>query len=289
MGSGSWTSASIRASYMSRGFKSLDDVRNASAQSVFTSRGLDPYLNPFNVVRECCDCEEHPNTTPLILGLDVTGSMGIYAQKCLVSLNDIITELYKSVQDIQIMTMGIGDLAYDRAPLQVSQFESDERISDQLFKIWLEGGGGGNNWESYALAWYFGLRATKLDCWKRNRKGIIITIGDEQCPPHLPLPRLRSVMGNTVDDQVDVDVKKLYKQASERFDIYHVSIAEGSYYRRAGDRVDESWRKILGRNYAVTPEAELAEIIVNIVKDAVNSADSHGLFNLGKKWKGISW
>lgn len=297
MGSGSWTSDSMRRSYAARGFKSLDDVRSASTQQVFTSRNLDPYLNPYNVVRECCDSDEHPNTTPLILGLDVTGSMGVYAQRCLVSLNDIISELYKSVTDIQIMTMGIGDLACDRAPLQVSQFESDERISDQLFKIWLEGGGGGNHWESYALAWYFGLYATKLDCWKRNRRGIIITIGDEECPPHLPLEPLRRTMGSTVGSQSDVDVKQLYRDASERFDIYHISIKEGWYYSHNSKKADDSWKAVLGQHYFATPADKLSGVIIDIVKTAVaanTQSPSAGsffdrLFNGGPKGKGISW
>lgn len=302
MGSGSWTSASMRRSYAARGFESLDDVRSASTQQVFTARSIDPYLNPHNVVRECCDSAEHPNTTPLILGLDVTGSMGVYAQKCLVSLNEIISELYKTVTDIQIMTMGIGDLAYDRGPLQVSQFESDERISDQLFKIWLEGGGGGNSWESYALAWYFGLRATKLDCWKRGRRGIIITIGDEECPPHLPLDPLKRSMGNTVTDQKDVDVKKLYAEASQRFDIYHVSIREGGYYRYRPEKVDNSWKAVLGQNYRATQASELPKVIIDIVKNAAadvsaspepSSDPLKGFFDMfkggDKKGGGISW
>lgn len=293
MGSGSWTSDSMRRSYSSRGFKSLEDVRSASTNQVFTSRKLDPDLNPRNVVRECCDSEEHPNTVPLILGLDVTGSMGIYAQKCLVSLNDIISELYKSVTDIQIMTMGIGDLAFDDAPLQVSQFESDERISDQLFKIWIEGGGGSNVWESYAVAWYFGLHATKLDCWKRGKRGIIITIGDEECPPHLPIGPLRKIMGNTVASQSDVDVKKLYAEARERFDIYHVSIQEGNYYRYRGEGADASWKAVLGQNYYVTPASKLSDVIIDIVKGATSKSIGWTApaseSEPKPKGKGISW
>ena len=64
--------------------------------------------------------------------------------------------------------MGIGDLAYDYAPIQASQFESDIRIAEQLDKIYFEGGGGGNNFESYTAAWYFGVHNCKLDCWNRG-------------------------------------------------------------------------------------------------------------------------
>ena len=38
-------------------------------------------------------------------------------------LNIIMTKLYEKVKDVEFMVMGIGDFAYDRYPLQVSQFE----------------------------------------------------------------------------------------------------------------------------------------------------------------------
>ena len=54
----------------------------------------------------------------------------------------------------------IGDATCDRAPLQVGQFESDNRMDDDLGRILLEGGGGGQKTESYELAMYFMARHT---------------------------------------------------------------------------------------------------------------------------------
>jgi hypothetical protein len=129
-------------------------------------------------MRLCCDSEEHPETVPVILALDVTGSMGKAAEKIAKKLNVIMTKLFGEVKDIEFMTIGIGDLAYDSYPIQATQFESDIRIAEQLGKIYFEFGGGTNPYESYTAAWYFGLHNTELDCWKRNKKGIIVTIGD---------------------------------------------------------------------------------------------------------------
>lgn len=50
-------------------------------------------LDPKNVIRECCDTEEHPNTIPVILALDVTGSMGQAAVEVAKKLNVIMTKL----------------------------------------------------------------------------------------------------------------------------------------------------------------------------------------------------
>ena len=153
MGSGSWTTASYNSSIRDMGFSSTSDILKSSAQSFYKQREIAPELDPKGVVRECLDSEEHPNTIPVILALDVTGSMGTAAKVCAAKLDDIMTSLYGEVKDVEFMMMGIGDLAFDNAPIQVSQFESDIRILDQTAKIWFEGGGGTNEWESYTAAW----------------------------------------------------------------------------------------------------------------------------------------
>jgi hypothetical protein len=74
----------------------------------------------------------------------------------------------------------IGDATCDRAPLQVGQFESDNRMDDDLSRILLEGGGGGQKTESYELAMYFMARHTAADCYeKRGKRGYLFIIGDE--------------------------------------------------------------------------------------------------------------
>ena len=162
MGSGVWTTSSYASYSTSIGRSVVDDPvkgvvtlsSNYTAQDLFTSSKLQPELNPRGVIRECLDTEEHPNTVPVILALDVTGSMGSAAAEVAKKLNEVMTKLYENVTDVEFMIMGIGDLAYDCAPLQISQFESDVRIAEQLDKIYFEGGGGGNRYESYTGAWY---------------------------------------------------------------------------------------------------------------------------------------
>lgn len=163
MGCGSWTSDSFKSYSKSVGrsvSKSGVIDSDYSNQEMFKAKYLDPALDPKKVIRECCDSEEHPNTLPVILALDVTGSMGNAAVEVAKKLNVIMTKLYKDVKDVEFMIMGIGDLAYDDCPIQVSQFESDIRIAEQLDKIYFEFGGGGNSFESYTAAWYFGSRHT---------------------------------------------------------------------------------------------------------------------------------
>lgn len=272
MGSGTWTSTSyVNHSTVSRGYSNMDDFYNASAQELYRSEQLNEVLNPKGVMRECVDSDEHPETIPVILALDVTGSMGSAAEAVAKQLNDIMTELYKSVKDVEFCIMAIGDLSYDNAPIQMGQFESDIRIAEQLEKVYFERGGGGNAWESYTAAWYMGLNHTKLDCWNRGKKGIIITMGDEPMNPYLPMQPLAKATGDNI--QGDIDTKSLYEAVTKKFDVYHIGIDNiATSFRFYGDRIKESFGKLLGQNYQVSTCQNLHKTIADMIKKSTSSS-----------------
>ena len=272
---------------MDWGFTSADSLASSSVSQVYKSRRLDPMLNPHGVIRECCDSEEHPNTIPVILALDVTGSMGKACTMCAAKLDEIMTKLYGEVQDVQFMMMGIGDLSYDDAPIQATQFESDIRILDQTTKTYFEGGGGGNNFESYTAAWYFGLHNTKLDCWNRGRKGIIITLGDEPLCPYLPRKPLNKVLGST--EQADVDTDKLYREVCEKFDVYHIAITNNSSYWRYKDEIKNSWGELLGQRLFVAESDDLPKIVSQIVNDSLSTVGVSSTPSAVITEDGIAW
>ena len=273
MGGGAWTSSSaasyVSKSYSAYGAATLDDLAKLHVNQVYSARRIDPMLNPKGVIRECRDSEEHPETFPIILALDVTGSMGNATKMCAAKLNDIMENLYGKVKDVEFLMMGIGDLAYDSAPIQATQFESDVRILDQTTKIYFEAGGGGNSYESYTAAWYFGLHNTDLDCWKRGKKGVIITMGDEPLNPYLPGKSLGNVLGNPTQD---VDTEALYKEVCEKFDVYHIVItdphASAAHYVNA---IQNSWGKLLGQRCLYAKCDELDKVIGQIVDDSIGT------------------
>ena len=269
MGHGTFTSASY-ASYSTSLGKMYDvDTGRVSGQE-FTAVRLDESLDPQKFkVRECANSEEHPNTIPVILGLDVTGSMGSACKETAEALGVIITNLYKKYKDIEFCVMGIGDLAYDRAPVQMSQFESDVRIAEALDKIYMEHGGGGNRYESYTAAWYMGLHRTKLDAVeKQGRKGIIITMGDEPLNPHLPVYELNRAIKSS--EQGDVETKDLYKQVCEKFDVYHIAVdSPDDSYRWYKNDIKESFGNLLGQNFKVSTINNLAQTIEECISHSI--------------------
>ena len=244
----------------------IDTSGMRSAQDMYRARGLDPDLSPYKVMRECCDSEEHPETVPVILALDVTGSMGGALLKTASSLGVIMQNILDKYKDVEFMVMGIGDLSYDRGPIQISQFESDIRIAEHLDKIWFERGGGGNSFESYTAAWYMGLYHTVLDCWKRGRKGIIITLGDEPLNPYLPGARLEQLTGDRL--QGDVQTRDLYLRALEKFEIFHVAIDDpGDCYRRYADHIKSTFGRLLKKRLRVSTLDELPRTILKCLEE----------------------
>lgn len=292
MGYGTWTSSSF-TSYSTSVGRSVSRDGSLSGtysnQDMFKSKTIDSALNPKNVIRECCDTDAHPNTVPVILALDVTGSMGNAAVEVAKKLNVIMTKLYEKVTDVEFLIMGIGDLACDSCPIQASQFESDIRIAEQLDKLYFEFGGGGNSYESYTAAWYFGSRHTKLDCLNRGRKGIIITMGDEQLNPYLPIKGTRSGLVDVTGDnlQANVETKDLYVEASEKFNIYHLDVNHGRRWDE--DEIEKSFKKYLDDTHfrRVTMDSitnEIVDIIINEVENNVS-----GTVATNSNSEGITW
>lgn len=276
MGGGSWSRDSYHTYSCSVGrtYNAVTDSFNdtyCSSSQAFTQRKLYEKLDPMNVIRECCDSDEHPNTIPVILALDVTGSMGQTAIEVQKKLNPIMQELYKNVKDVEIMIMAIGDLSYDSSPIQISQFESDIRIAENLDHIYFENGGGGNNWESYTAAWYIGARHTKLDCWKRGKKGIIITMGDEPINPYLPKEELESVTGDTL--QADISTKDLYNEVKDKYHLCHICIKSHCY--RDQTQQKKTFDEVIGgENVIMSSVDELQKKIVDIVTTYSKKNDS---------------
>lgn len=277
MGTRGWSTEEFKSYSKSKGMKLSRDgvvLGITSSQDNFKSWGLNVALDPKNVVRECRDSDEHPNTIPVILALDVTGSMGDAAVEVAKKLNVIMTRLFENIKDVEFMIMGIGDLAYDSTPIQASQFESDIRIAEQLDKLYFEYGGGGNSFESYSAAWYFGLHHTDLDCWKRGKKGIIVTMGDEMLNPYLPIKGYRSGLKDATGDKLqgDVETNELYKDASQKFDIYHLGVVHDRWSKDRATNAKLSFEKVLQPgHYKEVSLDTIVDTIVDIIVGAGNN------------------
>ncbi len=277
MGSGSFDSAAY-STYAS-------STAGKSTHQIYSSRELHPSLNPHGVkLRESRDSADNPASTPLIVGLDVTGSMHVLADAIArQGLGTLFTGVLarKPITDPHVMFMGIGDAYVDRAPLQVSQFEADNRVVEQLALLWLEGGGGGNDFESYDLAWYFAAFHTEHDSIdKRGKPGYLFTVGDEEVPRPPNTEQLQRLFGDHVQSQLSS--RDLLDLAQRKYHVYHVIIEEGNYARKHLSKVQNSWKALLGQHViSLSDHTKLAETIVSAIevaegRDPMGSAGAWG-------------
>lgn len=169
MGSGSWSSSTYKAF--------ADSYTKKSREEIFHQRSLHEEMDLTKSkthIRESRDSEEHPESLPVFIALDETGSMGSIPDKM---IRDYLPKLMDSIIDSigvkhpQILFMGVGDHECDYCPCQVGQFESSTvAINQCLSKIYLEGRGGGNSGESYLLPWIIAGNHTSIDSWEKRKQ-----------------------------------------------------------------------------------------------------------------------
>lgn len=272
MGGGTFDPGAYRSFASSTKGKSTDEI--------YSSRAMNKNLNPLGVkIRESRDSVDNPNSTPLIVALDVTGSMGMIADVIArEGLGTLFTGILdrKPISDPHVMFMAVGDANSDHAPLQVSQFEADKRIIEQLTQIYLEHGGGGNNFESYNLPWYFAAFHTVHDSMeKRGKRGYLFTVGDEEAPHPLTKAQIKRFIGDNME--ADLSTRDLLQLAQRTYDVFHIVIEEGDYARRAMPRVMSTWTELLGqRVIRLADHTKLAETIVSAIEvvEGANPLDS---------------
>ncbi|GAA3759737.1 hypothetical protein [Flavobacterium ginsengiterrae] len=245
-----------------------------SAGEIFTQNALrvaHESMNPNGViVREARDSEVHPNTVPIILGLDVTGSMGHIPHELIKEgLPKLMGGIIQGgVPDPALLFLGIGDHECDRYPLQVGQFESgDEELDMWLTRTYIEGGGGGNAGESYLLAWYFAAFHTKTDAFeKRGQEGLLFTVGDEPGLKTLPASAIKEIMGQGQQTYTHLE---LLAEAQKRYDVYHISVLHSGQAINA----DVEWKELLGQNcLSIEDHREIPNVIKKIICDKHKSS-----------------
>ncbi len=240
--------------------------------------GVHAKLDPKGVTRESRDSVEHPNSLPIGVLFDETGSMGAVPIELQKKLPQLMGLLIRKgyVTDPQVLFGGIGDFIADKGPLQVGQFESGLEMEDDMSKIWLEGNGGGSREESYQLGLYFFARHTVSDAWdKRQKKGYLFLIGDEKPYPNLTRSEATRVFGDTI--QADIPTEDLVREVQERYHLFFVIPAGASYTREAW--LKDRWIQLVGAQNVLMLDnvADVAETIAGAIGICEGTTDLDAL------------
>lgn len=232
-----------------------------------------PILDPYGAtVREARDSAEHPNSTPIAVLFDVTGSMRAVPATVQRKLPDLVGLLIRGgyVDDPQLLVGGIGDDYFDRVPLQIGQFESDNRIDEQLRQLYLEGGGGGDKREGYALAAYFLNTRVKTDAFeKRGKRGYLFIIGDEKNKTALTATAIQQWIGDDVTE--DLSIESVYAKLREQWNVFYVLPKMTAYYDDPD--IEQHWRPLVGERFLRLDDpaavAELIAVTVGLTENAI--------------------
>lgn len=278
MGAGSYSRIAYDVEASSRGLytSTRDELFSSHAiNTCNTAASLNNNVRQYNTqirqemvnvgVRESRDSKEHPFSTPIIIALDVTGSMMDTPYEMIrdqfPKIMDSLIQL--GVRDPQIMFMAVGDHVYDRYPIQIGQFESDTaKILDTLQSFVIEGGGG-NRGESYLLAHIVAGYHTETDSWfERHTKGFLFTIGDEPNLDKVEGCYLERVLGYQKGAKT-ITCQEALDKAKEQYHVFHIHITNASH----GSRVAESWKTLLGQNVLTCTSGEVDKVIVTAIKE----------------------
>jgi hypothetical protein len=270
MGSGHWSGATYAAT---TGHRVATGATFGYHASVLESgvAAAHPALDPTKLnsrrlnIREAFDSADHPCTTPIVVGFDSTGSMGsvprVVQEKLATLFKLLLDKGYATDPQISIATYGDADC--DQVPLQMSQFESDNRIDDNLDRLYLEGGGGGNGGESSNLLLYYLAHHTKTDAWtKRAKKGYVFLIGDEVQIP-LTAAQVRQYVGDG-EPASDLTFEGVVADVTKTWDVKMLLIHNATAVSQGSQAFYEN---LLGRNNVtlVQDPDTIAELIAAMV------------------------
>lgn len=277
MGYGSYTAGDWQKLKISRNLGA-----SQNADQTFVRRNISDKLNSkFIDIRESFDSDDSPNSTPIILGFDVTGSMGFLANEIATkSLNDTITKILsnKIVVNPHFMCAAFTDKL---SPLQVTQFEADIRVTEQLLDFVL---GGGNQYSFDNLLWYFAAKHTVIDSYrKRGKKGFLISIGDEICGADkntLFSSDIKAVFNDHC--YCSYSFNDTYKMASEQYEVVHIVIGKDwRFDKKCNNNSYDGWQQALpGRvgKIKANDVEYLSDVIIAIIK-LLNGASKQEVTN----------
>lgn len=179
--------------------------------------------------------------TPLVIAVDVTGSMARWPFEIFDRLPLLYNTLSQYRPELEVCFAAIGDAYCDRWPLQATGFAKGFNLETQLKGLYGEGGGGDEP-ESYGLfAWWL---ANHVTLQKTARKPFLIVYGDATMHPEVSVDEVNSLLGDEISQPVDSIAA--WRKVAATWDVWFLRRAG-----KAGDRIDKQWSRAISRQKIV--------------------------------------
>src|SRR6185295_944325 len=223
------------------------------------------------------------SANPIIVAVDVTGSMANWPFEIFDRLPLLYNTLSQYKEDVEICFAAIGDAGVDRWPLQVTEFAHGYDLEQQLGTLFGEGGGGDAP-ESYGLfAWWVEQHVSVPNA----QEPYLIVFGDAPMHPQVPATEIAHVLGDAHPREGDgtkavgekwshwllrtttgatpdsFDALKTWQRVAQRWNTWFLRRPTG----RAGDAVDQQWAQALGpeRIFHIDDEQRAVDYAMGLV------------------------
>jgi 8-oxo-dGTP pyrophosphatase MutT (NUDIX family) len=212
---------------------------SAAAQTALGQRSLHVDLDPRVKELEC-----KAGTTPIVVAVDVTGSMGNWTKIIWDKLPMFYGQLKMQGYCVEpsMSFAAVGDALTDSAPLQVGNFAQGLEIDNVVGKVWLEGRGGANDKESYDLAAYYYAEHVKvLDA---AAKPFFFITGDEGLHGDIQSEKVKSWLPSGDKHVRELTTRQIFQELQQKFHVFHL---KKSYHKQDKDvAILEQWADCVG-------------------------------------------
>ncbi|MFZ0548766.1 MAG: zinc ribbon domain-containing protein [Candidatus Promineifilaceae bacterium] len=177
------------------------------------------------------------STNPLVVAVDVTGSMANWPFEIFDRLPLLYNTLSQYRPDLEVCFAAIGDGAVDRWPLQVTSFAGGFDLEQLLGSIYGEGGGGDAP-ESYGLFAHW--LNTHVTIPNAGDPPFLIVFGDITMHPKTPSGQISTYLGDKGNG--DIDSIKAWQQVTKTWNTWFLRRPTG----KRGDDIDKQWGQAIG-------------------------------------------
>jgi hypothetical protein len=174
---------------------------------------------------------------PLIVAIDVTGSMASWPFEIFDRLPLLFNTLSQYRPDVEICFAAIGDANVDRWPLQVTSFASGFDLEQLLGSLYGEGGGGDAP-ESYGLFAHW--VNSHVDIPNAEEVPFLIVFGDINMHPKVSSKQVEHFLGDRV--RGDLDSLAEWQTVTKKWNTWFIRRPGG----KRADQIDTQWGRAIG-------------------------------------------
>ncbi|MEW6365339.1 MAG: hypothetical protein AB1714_11985 [Acidobacteriota bacterium] len=207
--------------------------------------------------------------TPLVVAVDVTGSMGEWPKIIFEKLPVLYNEAKLHIPDVEISFAAIGDANVDNFPLQVCDFRKGKDLEEGINSIFPEGGGGAGTKESYELAAYFYARHCQM---KKDAAPIFVFCGDEGYYETIKAAAVSRMTGDVPAG--DLRAGDVFKELLQKFTVYNLRLEYKNAQKE--EEIRQQWEETLGKQMVLKLEdpRRIVDAIIGLVAVAREDIDA---------------